>query len=405
VARATLRPPQRRTESFLAAVRETDPFYVTVAVMAVCALMLTAGYVLKSCHFPHSGNVPTLCYSDIKLFYRYRDIGSMPLPYVHGGLRGFNEYPVLTGLFAWSTARLAANPAQYLMVSAALLGTVALGVAYVLDRITGWRALLWAGAPAIALYAFHNWDVLAVAASVLGIWCWLRGHPTWAAVCFGVGGALKLYPVLFVVPLTLDQLSCRGRGKAVTILAIGLGTAAAINLPFMIMNFGGWFGTYRFHSSRPPNIDSLWGVVLNARRWDVTRLNLLSTGLMLITFLTVLAAGQIRSRRDGSYPFVQVCGALLAGFLLWNKVQSPQYTLWILPFLVLLRVRLVWWLLYAALDFLVYVSVLYLGPKSFDLARPYLRLSVYGRAALLAALIALFLRADEAAAVPERVPP
>jgi uncharacterized membrane protein len=405
VAKATLWPPQRRTESLLAAVRETDPFYVTVAVMAVCAFMLTAGYVLKSCHFPHSGNAPHLCFSDIELFYRSRHIGSMPLPYVHGGVRGFNEYPVLTGLFAWSTARLAANPAQYLMVSAAILGPIALGVAYVLDRMTGWRALLWAGAPALVLYAFHNWDVLPVAASVLGIWCWWRGKPMWAALCFGVGGALKLYPLLFVVPLALDQLSRRGRGKALATLATGIGTAAAINIPFMIMNFGGWFATYRFHSSRWSNIDSLWGMLLKGPSWDVTRLNLLSTGLMLITFLAVLVAGTMRSRRDGSYPFLQVCGALLAGFLLWNKVQSPQYTLWILPFLVLLRVRLVWWFLYAALDFLVYVSVLYLGFKSLDLARPYLRLSVYGRAALLAALIALFLRADDAAAVPDPVPP
>jgi uncharacterized membrane protein len=399
-----MRPSGWRTESILAALREIPPVYVTLVVMVVCAFMLTAGYVLKSCHFPHPRNLQLLCYSDIELFYRYRDIGSLPLPYVHGGVRGFNEYPVLTGLFAWSTARLAANPAQYLMVSAAVLGTVALGVAYLLDRITGWRALLWAGAPALALYAFHNWDVLAVAASVLGIWCWLRGHPTWAAVCFGVGGALKLYPVLFVVPLALDQLSRRGRGKAVTTLVAGLGTAAAVNVPFMIMNFGGWFATYRFHSSRQPNIDSLWGVLLNGRRWDVTRLNLISTGLMLVTFLAVLGAGRVRSRRDGTYPFLQVCGALLAGFLLWNKVQSPQYTLWILPFLVLLRVRLLWWLLYAAIDFLVYVSVFYLGPRSVDLARPYLRLSVYGRAALVAVLIAVFLRAA-AAAVPDPVPP
>jgi uncharacterized membrane protein len=223
-------------------------------------------------------------------------------------------------------------------------------------------------------------------------------------VCFGVGGALKLYPLLFVAPLALQQLAL-GRRRAVGMaLAAGVGTAVAVNLPFAVTNFDSWFATYRFHSVRQPNIDSLWSVLVRGRIWNVTLLNLLTTGLIALSSVGILVAGHRRFRKDQTYPFLQVCGALLAAFLLWNKVQSPQYTLWILPFFALLRVRLLWWLAYAAVDGLVYVSVLYLGPKSLDLARPYLMLSIYGRAALLAALILVFLRAKDVTAARAPAP-
>src|SRR5918999_5983371 len=63
-----------------------------------------------------------------------------------------------------------------------------------------------------------------------------------------------------------------------------------------------------------------------------------------------------RGGRD-RLPLRGVCGAMLAAFLLWNKVHSPQYTLWLLPFFALLRVNVLWWLFYAVADILVYVGV------------------------------------------------
>jgi uncharacterized membrane protein len=395
---------RQRVESVLAAIRKTTPPHVVIVVMLVCTVALVAGYVLKSCPFSRSRTIAILCYSDIEFFYSYRRIATMPFPYVHGGLKGFIEYPVLTGLFAWSTARLATNAAQYLMVSAALLGPVAIVVSYLLARLAGWRAMMWAAAPALVLYAFHNWDLLAVAATVLGVWCWTRGRVGWAGVCFGVGCALKLYPLLFVAPLALQQLAVGRRRAARMALAAGVGTAVAVNLPFAVANFGSWFATYRFHSVRQPNFDSLWSMLINGPSWNVALLNILTTALIVLSSVGILVAGHRRFRKDQTYPVLQVCGALLAAFLLWNKVQSPQYTLWILPFFALLRVRLRWWLAYAVVDSLVYVSVLYLGPKGLALARPSLMLSIYGRAALLAALIPVFLRAQNATAAPARAP-
>ncbi|NED63582.1 hypothetical protein G3I15_21870, partial [Streptomyces sp. SID10244] len=56
-------------------------------------------------------------------------------------------------------------------------------------------------------------------------------------------------------------------------------------------------------------------------------------------FATAVYLGWREYRRDGLYPWIGVSASMLAGFMLFHKVHSPQYTLWILPFFVLLKVR------------------------------------------------------------------
>jgi uncharacterized membrane protein len=377
---------------------------VVAIVLAVCSITLLFGLVLKLCPVSEARRVSMLCYSDLKTFFEYRGIRRMPFPYVHGGMRenqllpGAIEYPVLTGIFAWVTAQAAWSPRSYLTISALFLGALGLLVSYLLAHMAGWRALLWAAAPALVLYAFHNWDLLAVASTVTGLWCWWHGRPAWAAVWFGVGTAAKLYPAIFVGPLALEAWFQGNRRAAVGRLGAGAGTTLLINLPFMLVNPSGWYATYAFHKLRPPNIDSIWGLKFSwsfaATSWPVGQLNLLTTILILGFFLIIFVQGWRRASQDHTYPFVQICGALLATFLLWNKVHSPQYILWLLPFFVLLRMNLIWWVAYMIVDALVYLSVFYLGRISLDLASPYLQGSVYTRAALLLALIIVFLRSE-----------
>ncbi len=330
----------------------------------------------------------------------------MPFPYVHGGIRGdewlpgFMEYPVVTGIFAWVTAQPAWSPRSYLAVSAAFFWPLAMFVSYVLARMSGWRALLFAAAPALVLYGLHNWDLLAVAATVAGLWCWWRRSPGWAAFFFAVGACAKVYPAMFVAPLAFEALFERERRSAALTVAVGTGTALLINLPFVLANPTGWFATYRWLSRRPPNIDSIWGLYPSwsfvAASWPISTLNLLTMGLILLSFVAVFGLGWRRAVDDGNYPFLQVCGSMLAAFLLWNKLHSPQALLWVLPFFALLRCSVLWWVGYAVLDGVLYLSVFYLGNTTLALASPYLQASVFGRAMLLAALIGVFLYSEPA---------
>ncbi|HEY7874187.1 MAG TPA: glycosyltransferase 87 family protein [Actinomycetota bacterium] len=368
-------------------------------VLVVSALTLLGGYLFKAqCLQPWIDNhqYEVLCYNDLQPLYGIRGVAQGIFPYVHaemsGGelLNGGIEYPVLTGVFMWFAGLFTDDANSYLRVSAILLAPFGMLASYLLARLSGPRALLWAAAPAIVLYAFHNWDLLVVAAMVAGFWAWRREKPAWAAVAFAVGGAFKLFPIFFLAPLALDRLFRRDvRGAIVTSIA-GVGTWVAINLPFALANFEGWFGTYEFHQLRTPNFDSLW-----FQTWpdlSVSAVNRLTTALLVGTFLAILGVSIWRARRTGgAYPFVQVCAALLAAFLLWNKVHSPQYTLWLLPFFVLVGTSVVWWLAYTAVDLLVYVGVFRWFFNGAESARHAMQYGVWGRAGLLLLLIGVFL--------------
>ena len=82
-------------------------------------------------------------------------------------------------------------------------------------------------------------------------------------------------------------------------------------------------------------------------------------------------------------------------FLLTNKVYSPQYNLWILPFFVLLRVPIWLWIAFCVFDlvgFVAFFRSVVPGPFGGQLAEHLLVVSVWGRAAVLVLLGALALR-------------
>ncbi len=388
-------------------------------VLLACGLTLTAGYVLKArCSAPDSNQYRDLCYNDIQPLYALRGVDRHVFPYVHGHLEEGElagaavEYPVLTGVFMWGAGFLAEDYKEYLEVTALLLAPFGFAAAYVLARMSASRALLFAGSPAMILYAFHNWDLLVVAAVAAGFYAWDRDRGVLAAVLFGVGGALKMYPLLFLVPLALERFHSSDRRGGLRLAGAGAGAWAAINLPFALAGFEGWWTTYEFHRLRLPNYDTIWLIGLHpdasAGGISAAGLNLTTTVLMLVSFGAALWLGRRRARSEGVYPVLQVSAALLVAFLLWNKVHSPQYALWLMPFFVLLRTHLAWWVAYSIADLLVYVGVFrwfydfsFVGADEMTAAKGLLISGVWLRAGLLAALFFVFSRATPALA--ERV--
>ena len=379
----------------------------------VCGVSLVAGYLLKACPSAiERTRLGFACHTDITALYRARGIDRGVFPYVGGALKGdledgelsgydlalvggANEYPVLTGLFMWTMGLFANDAGRYLAANAAFLSIAALVIAGVLGLLVGWRSLLWSGSPLLILFAFHNWDLLAVAATTLGLLMWWRGHPTLAAVMFAIGGALKLYPLLLVLPLVVERWWRGERRGAAIDAAAAAGVAAAANLPLMLLDLDGWFVTYRFHSLRPPNYDSLWGV---GPLYDLgpTTITGLSGLLLLLTVVLVLVVARRRADHEGSFPFIQTSAALIAAFLLWGKVQSPQYALWIVPFFALVRVRAGWWIAYTIDAVVLYLGVFVLGTVSLRALEIVVPSAVYLRALLLIVLIWVFLRSEDA---------
>jgi uncharacterized membrane protein len=409
-----------------------------VALCLLTALTLAFGYANKArCTGPRydeSGRSEPayqeraygdVCYSDIQNLWIGRDIDRHVFPYIHGGIEpdgslygGVVEYPVLTGVLIWVGALFAHTDAGFLAASALLMAPFGLAVAWWLGRLSGWRALLWALGPPLVLYAFHNWDLPVVACSVAAVFVvhrWtsvsLRRRATVAAVLLGLGFALKLYPAMFVLPLALYVLTS-GRGRldvrgAWQVVGAAVGTAVLVNLPFMLAGFGGWLASFEFQSRRQVDLSTnsvwYWGF----RQWTGSEgfqsaMGLVSPLLMLLSFVVACSVGWLRYERTGTYPWVQVSAAMLCGFLLLHKVHSPQYTLWLLPFFVLVAVRWGWIVAYLVADLAMGISIfrwfyLNFAGEPNDIHDGFtaqaLMIGVWGRAALLVGLFIAFLAA------------
>ncbi|MEU6644945.1 glycosyltransferase 87 family protein [Saccharomonospora sp. NPDC046836] len=368
-------------------------------------------------------NFTDVCYSDIQFLWLGRDIDQHTFPYVHGGLDGDQlvggtlEYPVVTGLIVWAGGLFANNDAEFLLYSALLLAPFGVLTAWLLGRLAGWRALLWAVGPPLVLYAFHNWDLPAVLFSVAAFFVVYQGRGSlhrragWAAVLLGIGAAAKLYPGLFVVPLALYVLTAGGRDVrgALRVVGIAGGTAIAVNLPFALLGFDGWWASFEFQGRRAVDATTnsvwYWGV----RPFfddDVAFQSFADVASPLLVLAAVALAywlGWRRYRIEGSYPLLPVCAAALCAFLLLHKVHSPQYTLWLLPMFVLVRIPWGWVVAYLLADlamgigiFRWYGALAEGGGMIHDgFAAQAVVVGVWGRAALLACLFVVFLSARQ----------
>jgi uncharacterized membrane protein len=409
------------------------PIRGVALVTGVCLVTLLVGYALKAqCLAPWDGRqFSHLCYNDIQPLYYARSVANI-VPYIHGTLHngelrhGAIEYPVLTGVFMYASAHLgslipflpradASSGNEYLYESALLLAPFGLLIAALLAAMARQRALLWAGAPALALYAFHNWDLLVVAAAVAGFWCWHRDRAGWAAFWFGIGAALKLYPLIFLGPLILERMVARDVKGAGKVFLLGVAPPVLLNLPFVLINSSGWFATYAFHATRWADYNSIWAWFVGAHfagitmpAFGVDTLNKVTAVLTGVFMVAALGLGWLRARNEGHYPVVQVSAAMLAAFLLWNKVHSPQYALWILPFFALLEVSVWWWIAYAGADLAVYVGIFrwfydfVYRATDVTWAKHVLIAGVWSRALLLLLLFAVFLYARVAEGVRGR---
>lgn len=370
-----------------------------------------------------------LCYSDIQEFWVLRNLGEHAFPYLSGGITEQGvlfgstvEYPVLAGLLIWLSGLPADTDAEFLLSSALLMAPFGLLTAALLGHLAGWRALLWVFGPPLVLYSFHNWDLPAVACVVAAVWLvhtWQPDRPlvqrgVLAGAVLGVGFAFKLYPAMFVAPLALYVLTA-GPGNrwdvagAVRVCVAAAGAALLANLPFALFGYSGWRAAFTFQQNRTVDLTSnsiwYWGFRPDS---DTDRfqemMDWVSPLAVLVSFALALAVGWWRYRRDGPYPWVAVSGAMLCGFLLLHKVHSPQYTLWLLPFLVLLRVHWGWITGYLTADIAMGLGIfrwyyhlnqgLPLGITD-GFAAQAVVIGVWGRAALLVALFWVFLRSDE----------
>lgn len=428
--------------SVIAAVRRYARPELVAALLT--AVMMVGAYYSKVPCFPAEtvASVPfhdlsvrafgSVCYSDIQALWGSRHLDRHLLPYVHGGLSdgstlapGTLEYPVLSGLLVYVLALPASTAVQFFQISAVFLGVCGVLTSVLLARAAGWRSLWFALSPSLVLYSFLNWDLSVVLVTVAALVCThlgMRGRQAdriWlmaAALLFGVGGALKFYPLMFAAPVALGLLlspCSRDRAgrwwaslqwkKTGKFVAVAASVFVAVNLPFVVIDFQGWLSAYAFQWSRPMDSTTqsiwYWGLRPNSDPGSPLQaaMGRLSTVATAVGLGAALAAGLLRTAKGHDYPWLEVSAAMLSAYLVLNKVHSPQYILWLLPFLVLLRVRAGWVIAYLLADFLVGTGWYAMLRDGSDirtgLGAQMLVLGVWSRPALLAGLCVAYFAA------------
>lgn len=339
--------------------------------LVAVAVGLSAGFLYKDrCSTnPWDGaQYRTGCYNDILALYGARGFDREPVPYVDGNGHldqneaGDLEYPVGTGLFIAAVALGVDSSVTFFRWSAVGLGIAgALAAVFlVLTAADRRRILLFALAPSLVLYAFLNWDLLAVLAVAVGFWAFAREDELVAGLALGLGAATKLFPGIFVPVLVLARLHERRR-VSWRLLGGSVLAFVALNLPIAIANPQGWWFPYDFQSSRFPNYETSWYFVFRhlgtaSTFWSDTYPSLtssLSVGLFVAGSALLLWREWVRDRFR---PAVASYGVLMI-FLLSAKVYSPQYALWVLPFFVLVHTRWLDVVAFAVADLLVWIAI------------------------------------------------
>lgn len=314
----------------------------TYLLLAITLLTLFVGWEHKqACHEKHWDGYQwrKMCYSDVQALWGTRGAGDGQWPYAEVA----NEYPPVTGLFMHVMAGLADTRDGYLAVTAVALGAMALAATVLLAELVGRdrRVLYWALAPALALYAFYNWDLLAVAPALGALLAFRRGHMGTAGALLALGASAKLFPAFLAPALGLWILRADGglrrRGWAFGLAFAGVW--AAIHVPLLLIDAHGIVASYRFQADRSPNFETVWFALGHLGRsygwplldqFDDKPLYQAGSLLAIAAGFAVSCWAAWTRRLD---PIVAATVPVFA-FLAFNKVFSIQYTLWAIPLLV-----------------------------------------------------------------------
>ena len=289
----------------------------------------------------HSPAVVPNHYTDIVSIYYRNGIGNgaLGIPYVDYVF----EYPALVGIVVYvaafiarsSTPDFSASLIEYKLIVDVVLYAFTLITVISLYRLTEqyrlepkrmWQAFLVM--PSLLMFVDYNFDMIAIALAVVALYLFIRGRHSASAISLGLGVCAKLYPGILVPAFLAALPSWRSRGKyALTATA----AVAALNLPFMLMNFQTWSGTWSFLAEW--GIENSWLIFVFGQMDPVAHY----VGLAVLLYIMYKVMVETHNRGISSEErLLTRCFLLSLGWLLGSYIVTPQMALILLPFYVLI---------------------------------------------------------------------
>ena len=273
------------------------------------------------------------CYSDIPALFTSRDLFHHTWPY--SSTLNAVEYPPLTGVVMWATSLVtpAGNNSYryYFLINAILIAFLFAGSALFLARLKPEFWYLLPLSPAFILSLYINWDLWAVISALAAIYWFEEKSYTKSALTLGLSIATKFFPVVLLIPIVLIFIRRNQKSKALQYISQTCLFWLSINLPFMILNFTGWWRFFKSNIERSADYGSVW-YGLQLLGINIRNLNEIS----LLAFLVGIAIFAVYFFGLERTPTLASCAfAVVAVFTISSKVYSPQYVLWLTPLAIL----------------------------------------------------------------------
>jgi hypothetical protein len=235
-----------------------------------------------------------------------------------------------------------------------------------------WVPLVFAAVAPLALGSvilsrFDLWPAALVATATAAV---VSGRFRLGHLLAGIGAAAKFYPGV-LLPLAVAYVwRRRGSREALACVGLAAGAFAVIFLPFVVLAPGGVWHSISVQLERPLQVESLGAALLLAGHhlFGVAVTGETSHGSQnlagsapdtLATVSSLVQAGVLlwiwaMFARGPATPsaFVRAAAAAMCAFVAFGKVLSPQFLIWLIPVVPLVRGRRGLWagaLLLAAL--------------------------------------------------------
>jgi uncharacterized membrane protein len=320
-----------------------------------------------------------MCYSDLPYLYTGRGLAELDWPFSDDpqvrARYEVMEYPVGIAYFAYGaawltqqvtgagdvsaradqptddlvgTAQVKKELRAFVIVNSLFFAALAILSAWLLAGVNPrrpWDAAAFAVSPALVLTGIINWDMLAVVFVAGALYTWARDRPIATGVMIGLGTATKLYPLFLLGPIAVICLRQRRYRDLVDTVLAAAASWFVLNAPAYLSGRDEWKRFWGFNSERGPDLGSVW-LVLSQIRDDTFSASTVNHWSWALFALWCAGVAVIGFRAPVTPRLAQLGFLVVAGFLLVNKVYSPQYVLWLLPLAVLARPRwrdqLVW---------------------------------------------------------------
>ena len=291
------------------------------------------------------------CYNDIIPLYGARGLDQPGFVYdyswVEDGLTRYMEYPVLAGLFQQISAWISRGTyglvdsflpesGWYFYVTALLLSIIWIITIRMVAELAGnriWDTLLVAGSPLLIVHAFTNWDIPSIFFAVAAMLA-ARNRKWWlAGALIGLGTAFKLWPLFLLGAYLTVAIRKRDLVPFFKMLVATAIAWVAVNAPVYLRNPDAWGEFNRLNTDRSWEWTTIYAVISREFGWTgfdsgegaPVILNAVTLILFLLGCLCILILGL----RAPQTPRIAELVVLIVGcFLLFNKVWSPQYSVW-----------------------------------------------------------------------------